>query len=204
MASAQEPLLAIQRRFVRLNSTLSRVDALSASGRLTDYDVSQIYSGVFLESYIAVERLIEELFLGYLIGRYKPIKTRIAPAVTIATRPMADRMLKGERKYLDWLPFRLTSDRASIYFRGQTPFSVVGPTDIALLEELGRIRNALAHQSAHSLDIFSRFVVGAINIRPRDKYPPRYLRSVLRLEPRQTRLQNYMVRMLDICQRICT
>lgn len=200
--SAQDLFASLQARVVKLDRTRDRVERLFASKQMLKFDVEQIYSGLYLDSFVSLERYVEELFMGYLTGKVIAASRRVKPKVSFQTSQLAKDVLFSGNKYLDWIPYRYTIERAGIYFNNGYPFSIITRQQMALLEELHRIRNALAHRSEHSHDIFLRLVVGGLPLRPSEKKPASFLRSSLRANPPQTRLENYLAEMLGIAQQL--
>lgn len=200
---ATDLLKALQRQYVRAEKTAQRVDALLSSRKLTEYDADQIYSGIFLSAFVTYERFIEEIFIGYLLGKVSPHKSKLKTLLVIPNREVAITILSGDRNYVDWLPFSRTRDRAATYFVGPTPFATIGSTELQMMDELSIIRNALAHKSEHAHKKFVGKVIGSTSLRPRDKVPEKYLRSVFRLNPAQTRLQHYLTQMLLVSNKLC-
>lgn len=201
--SAADLFSVLQRRYIKLERTSNRVGALHAKGKITSFDVEQIYSGVYLDAFVSLERFIEELFLGYVSGRVSSPTAAVKVTATIKPSSKAETVLVGDRSYLDWIPYdRHTMERAKIYFKNGLPFSSLDRTELALLADLHRIRNALAHRSDHSMEIFQRFVIGSLSLLPRDRRPGRFLLTAFRANPVQTRLQNYLFEMLSIAQKL--
>jgi hypothetical protein len=120
--------------------------------------------------------------------------------MSFPTTAVADEVVFAGQRYIDWVPYFKTTDRAKIYFKDGKPFSTLTKFQDTMLTELHQVRNALAHRSDHSLDVFTRKVVGSTPLLPHERKPAGFLRSVLVVNPRQTRLQNYLFEMLSIAR----
>lgn len=192
----------LQRRLIRLDQTRRRVEKLHLSNQISSFDVEQIYSGLFIAAFVSFERYIEELFVGYLTGQVTLPRKHGKSKVGFSNTPIAIQVLLSGKKYLDWVPYQLTKDRAQVYFADGKPFSNLEVAEERTLDDLHRIRNALAHRSDHAQDVFSRLVIGSLPLGPREKFPARFLRSAFRANPYQTRFENYFFEILAISKKL--
>ncbi len=201
--SAEALFLALQKRFIKLDRTSARVAALHAKKNISGFDVEQIYSGVYLDAFVSFERFIEDIFLGYVSGGLTSPSRTVKLLITITPPSKAEQVILAGKSYVDWIPFdQHTKKRAETYFKNGVPFSNLERSEMDLIVRLHQIRNALAHRSAHSMDVFNRLVVGNLAIAPRDKRPGRFLLTIFRAHPKQTRLQNYLFEMLVIARKL--
>lgn len=200
--SAQDLFASLQARVIKLDRTRDRVEKLFASKRILKFDVEQIYSGLYLDAFVSLERFLEDIFIGFLTGKVTPATRGVRPRVSFRTHQLAKDVLLIGRRYLDWLPYKTTKERAAIFFENGYPFSTLTTQQENLLEELHRIRNALAHRSEHSYDVFLRLVIGALPLNPSEKRPASFLRSTFRANPHQTRFENHLAEMLTIAQQL--
>jgi len=201
--SAADVFLALQGRYIKLDRTSAKVNKLHAVGKISAFDVEQIYSGIYLDAFVSLERFIEDLFLGYVSGQVTLPTKAAKPLVTISPSSKAKEVMLGGKNFLDWIPYDAnTKKRAQIYFNGNSSFLSLSKQDENLLGQLHQIRNALAHRSTHSIGVFHRLVVGNLPIVPRDKRPGNFLRTIFRANPSQTRLQYYLFEMLEIAKRL--
>jgi hypothetical protein len=200
--SASDLFSSLQARVIKLDRTRDRVEKLYISKKIIKFDVEQIYSGLYLDAFVSLERFVEDLFIGYLTGKVVAATKQVKSRVTFGNHQIAKDVLLSGKRYLDWLPYSTTKERANIFFHGGYPFSTLTRQQETLLEELHRIRNALAHRSDHSYDVFSRLVIGALPLSPPEKKPASFLRSTFRANPPQTRFENYLAEMLTIAQQL--
>lgn len=191
---------ALQNRFVRLDRTRARAEGLFAQGKLSRFDIEHIYSGIYVEAFVSFERFLEDLFLGYVGGKVIPPKKTVKARMVFPTTAVAAEVVFAGQRYIDWLPYRKTTDRAQIYLRDGKPFSTLTKAQEKMLEVLHQMRNALAHRSDHSLDVFTRLVVGSTPLLPHERRPAGFLRSVLVVSSKETRLQNYLFEMLSLAR----
>lgn len=144
-----------------LNGYVGRIEKVRAARSLSDSDVNRAYAGAFLAFHVAVEHSLERLFLGTVMGRFTYASRSVIPLVSIRSEVVARAIVKGDRKYIDWLPYHLTASRADAFLSGGRPFADLRKTDTAALERLTVMRNAIAHDSAHALKQFrAQFVAG--------------------------------------------
>src|SRR5438270_6927963 len=139
--------LAIRAR--ALDRYLQRMERLLEKGDLLKRDVERAYGGGLLEFHAFLERSIEKLFVGLLRNRLIHSSARVRSLVTVQSDVVAHKIIIGERRYADWLPFqRLTMKRAEAFFASGLPFCNLETVDHEAFDALSTIRNALAHQSA--------------------------------------------------------
>ena len=200
--TADELFSDLQRRFIKLDRTSNRANELHALKQISRFDVEQIHSGVYLDAFVSLERFIEDLFIGYISGNITPKTNASKPIITISPASKVKIVLLGGKKFLDWLPYHNTKERAETYFSANSTFRNLSKADEQLITQLHQIRNALAHRSQHSTDIFHRLVIGNIPVTQKDKRPGNFLRTIFRANPKQSRLQNYLFEMLDLAKRL--
>lgn len=165
-------------------------------------DKNQIVSGTLVSYYAFYERQLEALFMGLLTGRLQHATARVRPLANFTSIRAADEIVRDGRKYIDWLPFdRHTVKRSTLYFENGEPFNRLTGAQRRVLEELGLLRNALAHQSAHSVQRFrSEFIDG--NFLPTwQKRPAGYLRGDYSLGV--TRLNHYLTASVGVMNHLC-
>jgi hypothetical protein len=182
--------LALQNRYVRLDRTRSRVDSLFSQGN----------SGIYVEAFVSFERFVEDLFLGYVAGKVSMPTRKVKAKMSFPSAAIAGEVVFGGNSYVDWIPYERTTDRAEIFFKDGKPFSTLTKPQKEMLKELHRLRNAMAHRSDHSIEVFTRLVLGSMSLSPHERKPAGFLRSILRVSPRQTRLENYLFEMLTIAK----
>lgn len=190
----------LQNRFIRLDRTRLRVDKIFAEGKIVRFDIEQVYSGIYVEAFVSFERFIEDLFLGYVVGKVSMPTSRVKAKMSFPSALVGEEVVFAGNSYVDWIPFERTTDRAQIFFKDGKPFSTLTKPQKEMLKELHRVRNALAHRSDHSIDVFTRLVVGSASLSPAERKPAGFLRSIFRVSPKQTRLENYLFEMLTIAR----
>lgn len=192
---------AIASRARGLNGYVQRIERVRASRGLSDSDANRAYAGALLAFHVSVERSLERLFLGTVMGRFTYTSRPITPLVVIRSEVVARAVVKGDRKYLDWLPYNYTASRAEAFLSGGRPFADLGRTDIAAFERLSVVRNAIAHDSSHALKQFrAQFVVG----RPLpvgQQSPAGYLRG--QHSTGQTRFEFMLAETVAVFRRLC-
>jgi hypothetical protein len=155
---------------------------------------------IYVEAFVSFERYLEDLFLGYVAGRIATPTRNVTVRMSFPSAAIAAEVVFAGQSYIDWIPYGKTAERAEIYFKDGKPFSTLTKQQKAMLTQLHQIRNALAHRSDHSLDVFTRLVVGATPLLPHERKPSGFLRSILVTSPRQSRLENYLFEMLTIAK----
>ena len=150
--------------------------------------------------YTFLERSIERAFLGILMGRYEHSDRRVRPLVAIRSEAVAQRVVAGGKSYADWIPYRYTKGRADAFFSAGRPFSELAGGDVAVLEQLATMRNAIAHESAYSVRRFRSVFTAGKALRPSELTPSGYLRGKHAID--QTRLNFLFSQGVDIVSRL--
>jgi hypothetical protein len=176
MAPASRVSAEVASRARGLNAYVARMERLAAKGDLTHVDLRRVYAGTMLSFFTYLERSVERLFLGLLMGRFE--LSEVEPLIAVRSERVARAVLVGAKPYIDWLPFdRYTVPRAHAFFAGGRPFSAVPTPDITALERLNVIRNAIAHESTHAQRQFRRRFVKSSALPPSQHTPSGYLRG---------------------------
>ncbi len=186
-----------------IEPTRSKTESLMNKGAIVRRDIEQIYNGLYLEVFCSFEQFIENLFIGLLVNRFNHPSSHVIPRVTFKSDLVAREVVYGGNRYVNWLPYNHTEQRARAFFRNGLPFTSLQSRDKQLIEQFCYIRNAIAHNSSNSKKIFERKVIGSIPITPRDRTPSGFLRTKFRISPVQTRYENFIVEMAGIALKLC-
>jgi hypothetical protein len=130
-----------------LDKTRQKITQLYNNKQISKTDLEHTYEGLFLNAHVAFEGFIEDLFIGLLVTGQGLQSSRqdIVPRITVRTHKIAREMILGSgRQYIDWFPYKRTSELAEIYFRGGRPFSELNPSQKDYLSRCHIIRNAIA------------------------------------------------------------
>ena len=151
-------------------------------------DRNQIFAGAYISYLAFFERQIEDLFVGLLTSRYEHPSSTVRPVVVMPSTKVAKLLIAGGRSYVDWLPFdQHTKKRAPAFFVNGGPFANLAKTERSALDRASILRNALAHQSDHSLRRFATEFTAGKSLRPSELKPAGYLRGAHSL--RRTRFE---------------
>lgn len=182
---------------------LRRLEEQHLAGRLSERDATRAYEGAFLGFYTDLERHLEQLFLGLIMGRYVVTGADIRPLVRIDSEVVARRIVAGgKNKYVDWLPFQHIDDRAPAFLSRGKPFDRLTSADREVLTRMQWIRNAIAHRSGRAMKIFHRQLTDGKGLPPSQRTPAGYLRGEHRLG--QTRLEYFMAQGTNAVSRLCS
>jgi len=185
--------------FRTLERTRRKMEGLFRKELLVRLDVERVYEGLYLDAVTSFEASIEDLFIRIITTRASP--TGVTPRVSFKSSQVArDVVLGGERRYLDWLPYSKTDQRARAFLRAGQPFSRLSSTYRKTLDHIVVIRNAIAHKSSHSKRRFQD-LVNSLPLLPREKTAAGFLRS--RIDVSTTRYQFYTREMIDIIRFLC-
>jgi hypothetical protein len=157
---------------------LRRIVAAHRAGHILTIDVERAFASACIYCAIACERALEKLFLGLLVGTLKSSLRTVKPLITINSHRVAAAIIRGERRYVDWLPYEnQTLKRAEAFFSSGRPFSSLSAPGKTALEDLRVIRNALAHESPSALRTFENRLTRGKNLPPNQTRPAGYLRG---------------------------
>ena len=184
-------------RLESLEQTRNRVEQLHREQLMGKREVERVYGSLFITAVAFFEALLEELFLGLLVGKFET-PCSIQPRMAFYSEVAARLVLFADNPYLEWLPYSKTTKRANIFFSGGRPFSILDDGDRSTISRMGCLRNALAHRSKFAMRKFNEEVIGDMALRPREKTPTAYLRTAVRVDPIQTRYEQLTLEMSSI------
>ncbi|MGB5596975.1 MAG: hypothetical protein WBM62_23500 [Crocosphaera sp.] len=158
--------------------TRAKIENLLINNSLDESDVLTVYDGLFLGLFTDFEQLLEELFWGLLQGKITIDKRRIDGIRKVKISPQSEinSVILGGQKYLDWLPYEKTIERAKIFFYDGIPFNNLDNDQKNNLRYYHRIRNAIAHKSPKAQADFDRIIQNS-RLPPSQRTPAGYLRS---------------------------
>ena len=201
-----KPAISLAHKFIGhlkyLEKTRAKMEKLLTTNAIVRRDIEQVYAGLYLEAITSLERLIENLFIGLLVGRIAPGSSEIITRVSFKSDRVAHNVVFGGRNYVDWFPYHHTGQRARAFFRNGLPFTSLERTD-RKIERLLYIRNTIAHKNSHSERIFEQKVIGTLPLMPREKTPSGFLRSIFRTAPVKTQYENLVEEMASVALKLC-
>jgi hypothetical protein len=153
-----------------------RLDHAHQTGHLGAADLNLAYAGAFLAWCTSLETALETLFLGLLMKRYQ-ISAAVRPLVEVRSDKVARAVVRGDRSYVDWLPFSLTTRRAKAFLASGLPFAALTQPHLGAFERTSKIRNAIAHDSTHAARVFRSEFVDGQNLPTWQHRPGGYLRG---------------------------
>jgi hypothetical protein len=185
-----------------LEATRLKLEGILASGQIASDDIERVYAGLYLSAFTEFEGLIEELFFGLLSGA---VTSGLAtPCLDCSSSAVVrEVMMIGPRKYLDWLPYDKTLERAKVLFKDGKPFSLLQKAQAEGLFRFLRVRNALAHKSEYALKQFEDDVIGGAPLLPHERTPTGFLRSTYRTSPPQCQYENTVQELRGMAYVIC-
>lgn len=186
-------------------STRKKCEVLFQAGNLSQNDLEQVYTGLFLDIYTAFERSIEILFLKLLckkirLSTYGRGKTK----ANFKTEQIAREILQRNEDFLQWLPYSHTKNRAEIFFENGLPFSDLSNGYQGVLGQMVIVRNAIAHLSEFSEKKFNEKIIANMILTDSEKRPRGFLRSQFSGNPTQTRFEYYSSQLLSIMTHLTT
>jgi len=141
-------------------------------------DIERVYAGSLLSYHAFLEQAIERFFVGLMMGRFVCGDPAIRSLVSIKSDQVAYAILRGERSYVDWLPYkRYTLRRAKAFLSRGRPFTNLTGAQIKAFDRLTTLRNALAHESFSARRAFRKTFTDGKALPPDQLRPAGYLRG---------------------------
>jgi hypothetical protein len=172
------------------------METLRAEGRITLTDLHTVYEALFLRAVTSFEVFLEDLFFAILKGNANYAKARVSIRMTPSSSKALREIVHQRDKYLKWIPFSNTEERAKLYLNGGRPFSELSDGDKSTIKTITTIRNAIAHKGPHAIAEFKTKVIGSMALLPMEKRPSGFLRS--NSNPTQRRFEIYLIQLAKI------
>jgi len=177
------------------------MEALYLGARISLTDLHSVYEALFLRAITGFEVFLENQFVAILNGKAQYAKSRVSLRMKpSSTQALSDILLQND-KYLRWIPFKYTEDRAKIYLNGGRPFSEITDGDRSFVKRMTTIRHAIAHKGAHAKGEFKDKVIGSMALLAVEKRPAGFLRS--QVNARQTRFEVFVNELARIASNLC-
>ena len=155
------------RRLKQSEWTLNNINKAYAKKHLVRRDVELAYEGLFLQSVVGFELLIEDLFFHLVTG----LATHPRPTTPLLRFPTIDiaRDIISRKRYIDWLPIGKMEEISKIFFLStQNPFICLSSPQRNEVDKVLTIRNYIAHKSEFSKKKFNNSVVGSTSLPSRN------------------------------------
>lgn len=160
-------------------------------------DVRLIYEASFVTIVAQFELLLEELFVEMLCGA-APIRRPKCRLVQPRNRAVFRAIYKQNKQYASFLPYQNVKGLAKSYLHEGRPFTLVPDSDVELLLQAVRVRNAIAHRGPKATTEFRKMVPGVDSLPPSHRFPGPFLMSEFRANPVQKRIQLYVTAFLRV------
>lgn len=159
-----------------LNHTRLRSETLFREGTICERDYFVISNAILLESVTYFERFIEDVFVGLAIKDLTHPSGDFLNIVEILPKKNFSDVIRGDKLYIDWLPYERTIDRSKTYFKNGYPFTGLSVDDKGELASVMSLRNAIAHRSEYAINkLRTRLSNNGITVYRKDNVPARYL-----------------------------
>ena len=173
------------------NRFILKMNNLRSLRTITQRELNRVYSACFLDFATSVERQIERLFVGLVVGTLRSSRADVKCLINCNSASVAHRLIRGTRPYPDWLPFdQTTLPRARAFLSGGRPFTLLTNTDMQTLRRMSVLRNAIAHKSSHSMRKFKKLFIDCHHIPMKERRPATYLQGFHKID--QTRFEFFL------------
>jgi hypothetical protein len=179
------------RHLRNLEVTRGRMERLYQGQVILLRDLHSMYESLLISAVTGFESFLDSLFFGILEKKIKYRKRKVALLVKVQSSAGLRNILLGGDKYLAWLPYQKTKERAKLCLGEGYPFTQLDNGKESTLRTILTIRNAIAHVSDHSMSEFRKL----INTQPLlkgERKPAAYLRSKLRRGSNEIRFTSYV------------
>lgn len=113
---------------------------------------------IYLNSYVAMERLLEKTFIAFSIGEATLSGVHPNRYLQPTSEQHAYEMVKSSLPFLDWTSPDTVVSRCEIYFQNGDPLKTKVAARMDFLRHAKRIRNHLAHRSRESASEFTKAI----------------------------------------------
>ena len=166
-------------------------------------DIESMYEALFLRVVTGFEVFLEDLFVAILREKVQYRRGRVAIRMKVASNDALMEILLQGGRYLTWLPFSNTEDRARLYLKDGKPFTELEDGDKSMIQTITTIRHAIAHKSPHAKKRFQTTVIGSRSLLPRERSPAGFLRSPVRHAPVRKQFAVYTAELGRLASALC-
>lgn len=190
-----EPIEAVsksfQRHIDRLANCARRLEMLLDNHEVSVTDVELVYMSAFLSVYARWESFMEDTIIEASCGRGSGSQANIRHVSFRSHAVLRRLLLYLDKDYIPLPSLKHGIELASILVKQGRPLSQISESNRTHIQQAAWIRNAIAHQSDHSLRIFRDKVPGVTSLPQRSRRPGPFLRTVFRTSPTQRRYEIY-------------
>lgn len=164
--------------------------------RLSKSQMYLLTEAIFTRAFSRYEEFIEQVFLLYCQGRPGSSGVRVGSYIKPRNPAHAKSMVKSGMTFIEWnAPDKILS-RSETYLYPENPMHLAITTNQARLQNIRRVRNAIAHASEEAETQFRKVVRSELGVMPlRAPSPGEFL---LLNDTSATKLQHYLTSYLDV------
>ncbi|HHK41488.1 MAG TPA: hypothetical protein ENJ50_03630 [Planctomycetaceae bacterium] len=184
--TAAQVLARYERKAKRVARVRDQSQRAFDRGHIDQALLDHAYESTFLSAVSVFEQFLEDLFVSCLLdgSGIRSVKARVGfPSASVAW----EILIAGRgRRYVDWLPFKRTLERADVFLVAGRPFSRLRnrPSDLGAVTEAVTIRNAIAHEGGSATSGLK--ALGLSHLPSRRRHPAGYLQSKVSGDPALT------------------
>lgn len=190
----------LDRRLKSFGGTRVKLEKLYAGKQLARRDLERVYEGLYVASVTSFEDFLEARFFEVMMKAAER-KADVIPRADFKSQAVLREFVLGGRRFVNWLPYGRTEERAAVYLRGGRPFDVASGTEKRQMKDWMTIRNAIAHTSREARRKFDADILSGLQLLPQERTPAGFLRSTLTIGT--TRYENITNQMLTIGAKFC-
>ena len=183
LRAVQSSFIAALRRSHSLSSSAHAWAAGPAPGGarpIPAHHEDVITESAFLRAFAAWESFLEEAFILYSLGKTSPKGKQPKRCTLPPNRASAKKWLIPEgRRFSKWSAPSEVITRSARFFLTGDPFSATLRSNQTTLEEIARIRNAIAHSTTSAADNFQGLVRDKLGSLPQDITVGKFLATMI-------------------------
>jgi hypothetical protein len=192
-----------RRRLDRLRACITRVERNCARGSLLVSDCELVYESTYLAGIGLLEATLAELFTEF-IWTGRGTRPGSFALMRPRTRDNLQKIVRRDRPYVAYLPYKDCLDMAKLFLNDGKPFSLVTDAEKKILADAILVRNAIAHKSSFALAKFRSQVPGVDSLPRNRRLPGAYLRRTYRAYPNETWYDLYLQTFDGISQTVAS
>lgn len=196
-------LLTFQKRLIVLNKIREKQERLFHGKDIGLNDIEEVYGATFISAVASFESLIEELFFGLLLGKFSSQHCIAKARMSVKNEKIAREIVFQEKPYINWLPYDNTEKISKRFLIDGNPFCIIDADDKKHISKCLLVRNAIAHQSRHSIVQFDDKVINGMTLTRRERKPKGFLRAEFSHAPKETYWGRYMSDLLRVAGKFC-
>lgn len=182
---------SFQRHIDRLAGCVERLEKHLVNREVSVTDAELLYTSAFLSVCARWQSFMEDSIIEASCGRESRSRTNYRHVEFQSRAALRRLLLYPDKDYISLPSLKQGIAMASLLVNQGRPLSQISEPNQTHIQQAVWIRNAIAHQSDHSLRVFREKVPGVSTLPHPRRRPGPFLRTVFRSSPTQRRYEIY-------------